>query len=658
MKCRLLLLMIFVNLSFNLFSLNSSFSRDKVLFVGGNNPPYEYKNEDGEPEGYDIDLVKEIMKRIGSDYEIKLFNWDKALKYAKEDKNAVLLGMIYSKENAAEFSFTTPFEYISLSIISNKNNKYQTFRELKDKSVIVIDGSYEEMLVNNNKEKFNIKPIIINKVQEGAEMIHHDICDAFLVKSSMGIYAIKQRNYDLNICEINDQPPLKYCMASSVDNDSIIMQINHSLSSIKSDGTYNVIYDKWMKTIEKDREIPAWVKYVVLIGSSLLFIAIIFTILLVRRIHKSRLKIKDQNEKMRKMNEQLSLIIKNTNSGYIYLSPNLDVIWESISQNKSFIFNNLYYTTDRKCYSLIDDNELCKKCPVRKSIFTGMIQISENMMGNIPIEQTAIPILDKEGLTAGVILKIEDISQRKKNRDELIKAKEEAEKSDKLKSAFLANVTHEFRTPLNSIMGFSSLLVDEERKEERQKYLDIIQLNTDMLVNLIDSILDMSSLEIGDVTIDNLEFNVNDLFISIKSNLDTTFLLAPGVEFIIESSLDILMVDLDFRRAEQILLNFLTNASKYTSSGSITLGYEITDNEIKFYVKDTGCGIPKDKIKLLFTSFQKLNSYKQGIGLGLSIAKIVAKAMGGKVEVDSELNVGSTFWLIFPKSVISDLNDK
>ena len=125
MKCRLLLLMIFVNLSFNLFSLNSSFSRDKVLFVGGNNPPYEYKNEDGEPEGYDIDLVKEIMKRIGSDYEIKLFNWDKALKYAKEDKNAVLLGMIYSKENAAEFSFTTPFEYISLSIISNKNNKYQ-----------------------------------------------------------------------------------------------------------------------------------------------------------------------------------------------------------------------------------------------------------------------------------------------------------------------------------------------------------------------------------------------------------------------------------------------------------------------------------------------------------------------------------------------------
>ena len=168
----------------------------------------------------------------------------------------------------------------------------------------------------------------------------------------------------------------------------------------------------------------------------------------------------------------------------------------------------------------------------------------------------------------------------------------------------------------------------------------------------------MSSLEIGDVTIDNLEFNVNDLFISIKSNLDTTFLLAPGVEFIIESPLDILMVDLDFRRAEQILLNFLTNASKYTSSGSITLGYEITDNEIKFYVKDTGCGIPKDKIKLLFTSFQKLNSYKQGIGLGLSIAKIVAKAMGGKVEVDSELNVGSTFWLIFPKSVISDLNDK
>lgn len=658
MKHRIFLILLFFCITAQLFSQNNLFSGEKVLFVSGNNPPYEYINKQGEIEGYNIDLVKEIMKRINSDYEIKLFNWNDALEFAKKNENAVVIGMIYSKDAAKGFRFSTPYEYVSLSIVSNKDNHYQSLRELKDKSVIVIKGSYEEHLLTESLKRFNINPITVNKAQEGIEMIYHNIGDAFIVNSIMGIYSIREREYDLNINEMKDQPSLKYCMASSVRNDSLIMQINNSLAQIKADGTYYTIYDKWMNNIKDEDIIPEWLKYTLAIGSIILIGAIVISVVFQRQVKKSTSKISEQNDNISKINEQLSLIINNTNSGYVYLSPNLDIIWESVSQSKAFNNNNIYKKIGMKCYSDVDDNEMCRKCPVRRSIFSGMIEKSENKLETTPIEQTAIPITGSDGLAKGIILKIEDISEQKRTRDELIRAKEKAEKSDKLKSAFLANVTNEFRTPLNSIMGFSALLVDEDNKKDRQKYLEIIQMNTDSLVNLIDDVLDLSSIEAGYVNIENLEFNINDLFTSIQSNLNKSFMINGNVEFKLEQPCDILFVNLDFRRTEQILLNYLTNASKYTDEGSITLGYMVTDDELRFYVKDTGCGIPKEKIGLLFRSFQKLNSYKQGIGLGLAIAKIIAEAMGGKVEVDSVLNQGSTFWLVFPKSVISEIESQ
>ena len=252
-----------------------------------------------------------------------------------------------------------------------------------------------------------------------------------------------------------------------------------------------------------------------------------------------------------------------------------------------------------------------------------------------------------DGQIAHVITSV-DINHQKTIEEELRVAKEKAENLDRLKSAFLANMSHEIRTPLNAIVDFASLLIESDDKKERQDYVDIMQENTELLLQLISDILDLSKIEAGtlDFTMDHLDIKsfCEDIMrnYDIKEDKPVPVLLAPDLpEYYIYT---------DKKRLMQVITNFINNALKFTNEGQIMLEYrhKAESNEIEFAVTDTGMGIAPDKVDQVFDRFVKLNSFSKGTGLGLSICRSIIEHLGGTIGAESEIGVGSRFWFTHP----------
>ena len=238
------------------------------------------------------------------------------------------------------------------------------------------------------------------------------------------------------------------------------------------------------------------------------------------------------------------------------------------------------------------------------------------------------------------------IQQRKDNEQQLIEALKKAEESDKLKSAFLANVSHEIRTPLNAIVGFSELIATTDSEEDKNYYLDIVKTNNNLLLNLINDILDLSKIESGRMDLKESPVNIRELCQEICNVQQLR--AAPGVDVIFATPDEPLTMQTDRNRLTQLYSNLISNAIKYTSEGSISIGYQRKGQYIEFFVRDTGKGISKDKQAFIFNRFEKLNSNVQGFGLGLAICKSILEKMQGSITLTSEEGKGTEFRFTLP----------
>lgn len=251
-----------------------------------------------------------------------------------------------------------------------------------------------------------------------------------------------------------------------------------------------------------------------------------------------------------------------------------------------------------------------------------------------------------------ILAVVRDISERKKAEQELREAKEHAEESDRLKSAFLANISHEIRTPLNSIMGFASMLPEEDSKELMQEYAKIIVSNSEQLVSLIDGIVIYSKLQTGLMNIRNSSFSISQLFSDIQRSFNLPE-YQKGVDLIVDYAQNEKdQIETDYDKLRQIFNNLITNAFKYTNKGTIHIGCTFKDKHCQFFVQDTGIGIaPEDQPHIFDRFFRGKNidqTYDRGTGLGLSIVKELIDLLGGTIWLESEPGNGSIFRFEFP----------
>ena len=234
----------------------------------------------------------------------------------------------------------------------------------------------------------------------------------------------------------------------------------------------------------------------------------------------------------------------------------------------------------------------------------------------------------------------------KKQQKELEAARIKAEESDRLKSAFLANMSHEIRTPLNAIVGFSKLVIDAECTNEKDQYAEIIERNSEILLNLFNDILDLSSLEA-----DSLSFNIRPIkLIDICLQLEQQFCykVKNGTKLILDDVDTELYVSGDWNRIIQIISNLLSNAAKFTPKGEIHFGYREKEDFVEFYVKDSGIGIPAERVATIFQRFGKINDFVQGTGLGLTLCRMLVEKMGGRIWLRSQEGKGSRFYFTLP----------
>lgn len=303
----------------------------------------------------------------------------------------------------------------------------------------------------------------------------------------------------------------------------------------------------------------------------------------------------------------------------------------------------------------------CGSCPIRQAIR----QTFEQRRGFTNLEATLNMVTSEnqtvacEAVISGsyfllneeenMVLTVHDITHLKQVERELKVAKEKAENADIAKSAFLANMSHEIRTPLNAITGFAEVMGSANTEEEKTQYQEIIKMNADLLMQLVNDILDMSKIEAGTLEFVYSTVDINLLLSDLQRLFQMRINDAGGkVQIIAEPSLSSCFIQTDRNRVAQVISNFVGNAIKFTREGNIRIGYEAKDTELYFYVKDTGTGIPAEKLSNVFGRFVKLNKDQKGAGLGLSISQTIVGKLSGQIGADSIEGEGSTFWFTLP----------
>lgn len=320
-----------------------------------------------------------------------------------------------------------------------------------------------------------------------------------------------------------------------------------------------------------------------------------------------------------------------------------------------------------RCKNALDSgacgtHENCKSCPVRASIercfrekngFSRLeapmrLYLSDDTDNYVDCVVSVSGAYMVRNRDEKVLLTVRDITRLKKVQEELEAARRVAEVAGEQKTAFLANMSHEIRTPLNALSGFSSLLTEENLDNEtRRQCNEVILQNSELLLKLINDVIDLSSLEFGKIQFCINKYNVVNICRNVIDTVSKIKQTQAAICFITE--LESMDIETDDARLQQVLINLLINATKFTSQGSIILELrKQSEQELLFSVTDTGCGIPKEKQAAIFRRFEKLNENAQGSGLGLSICQLIIEHIGGKIWIDSDYTGGSRFFFTHP----------
>ena len=668
---KILFIIIFTSLTYVCFANN--LQNDTIYFKGNYDyPPYQLLDNNLNPTGFSIDLLKAIAQTMGLNIKIELDSWNQVRTELETGKIDGLAAMSPSLERSKIVNFSTSYVSITHSIFIRKNSNIKSLEDIRGKQVIVVIGDImHDYLVSNNITKYIIP---VKNYQTALRLLSAGEYDCALIPKLLGQFAINEFNLT-NLKPVGSTiQHREMAFAVNKDNSELLARINDGLQIIKATGEYDKIYDKWFAVYEKSDirtqvlKITAWI--------IMPFLIILLSIIIWSWFLKKQVALKTselQNELNERENTEQQLIreksllnsiinsipdlifYKDKNNTYLgcndaFLKFNEIEAKDIIGKNDFEIFPNdeaqYYYETDQK---IITEKQVMR-----------MESWETNTKGErFLLDTIKVPFTDEHGNPLGIVGICHDITNRYKTEIDLKNAKNKAEESDRLKSSFLANMSHEIRTPMNAIIGFSDLLIDPDvDDDEREELVTHINNNCNTLLHLIDDIIDLAKIEANELTIFNSNTSISDIFIELYETYKETRKKINKQHIDIKIQKDILNKNLilktDHLRFKQIMINLINNAFKYTETGQVEFGYKILKdtNTVEFFVKDTGIGIPGNKHKEIFERFNKIETDKsklyRGTGLGLTITQNLVERLGGIIRVESEVNIGSTFYFTLP----------
>lgn len=618
---------------------NRMAAKDTIQIYGDKNfPPFMFINAKGEADGFAIDIIQEVMKIIDKPYTIRLGTIEEMVRGMKEKKCDLIpfVGKMDAQFKTYDFSYTYNYAYQSVLVLNRKD--IQSSKDLKGKSVCVENATLTLQDIRNLGIMADSICYAENSTKKIEKVLNKSV-DAAIDYQSTFFYKIKEmklvaKNLKIINSSINKEPN-GICIQKG--KEALLEQINNALVELKLNGKLSKMEKKWEISSpfvpnNKMRNYIIW---------GILLILLTLCILIYLNHRKTTI---NKKEIAHQLNNMYSLLLELPYP--VYLSTiNKQQELEFVFLNKSAknIISKTYASKHEKI--LLEQNKKQIKayclevCYTKESLIKQeKFAFSSGQMHYLRI--SASPIFSENGLHVLSICTIVD---------DIVNARKIAEQSDRLKTAFLANMGHDIRTPLNAIVGFSSLLLETENTEEIREYTSIIKLNNTLLLNLLTDIIDLSKIQTGDIHVNHTWNDLSDLFSDLKEMYNQE-IIASGkdIQLILDNPYTSLLTYIDKTVLLRILTNFMNNAVKYTDSGFIRLGIISDHKELYIYVQDSGKGISKKQLPLIFRRYKQLDEISAGNGLGLAICAALADNCNIHIDVSSIEKDGSIFWIKAP----------
>lgn len=648
---------IFVIIYF-IIGISHLYSQTIVKIGAFNYYPAIFQDKDGIIKGFYVDAFHEIEVKENIQIKYVFGTWDECLKRLRNDEVDMMVSVAYTDDRATYMDFSSaPLLTVWGEVYVNRTSEMDDILGLEGKRIAVMRSDINGEHLRSLVRKMSINCTFIEKAdfQKVFESIVSNEVDAGVVNNTFG--AGKSKEYNLRSSGIVFNPFDIHLTVHKNKNAELLKLFESYLTTWKHDenSVYNISRLKWSHgKVGAIQIIPAWLKNALISIIGLTIILLVFIVLLRSRVKKATTKVKDRENAYRYIVETTpDLITVVDNEGKLIFVNHASLIFFGLPP---------YECIGRFAFDFIhpDDAEMTQNAFAEWIHSEGNMfyfeNRSQNVKGNVLDVAWNINIERKDGEVVKITSIGRDITEQKKVQKELLIAKEKAEESDRLKSAFLANMSHEIRTPMNSILGFSNRLKKTDLSQEsRDIFISYIQNNGEILMKLVNDIIDISKIE-------STQFSVKKEMVLVNEIMNELLVYYRGLKInckIIEFALQVppdtenLKIFTDNVRLRQLMTNLIDNAVNY-GNNKVEFGYTLNDkNSIQFFVKDNGSGIPNDKFDIIFERFFQLDTIKniggkKGVGLGLSICKLIVENFNGEIWLESEIGTGTTFYFTIP----------